>query len=246
MARSNSSLLRISHLPTAAELGFDVTVQRSLRRRTLEVQVREGAVKALVPQWSSQGEVLTFLHLHRDWVLKTLTRQQNTLATYQRHYCDGERCFYLGEAYVLRIEPSSRTKVFVRNEEVVVCLPARYHSDPQAVQSALAKWYQQQARAVLVPKTEAAAGAIGKTVSAIKFRKTKTKWGHCTRDGVIQYNWQIVLAPEAVIDYLVAHEVSHLRHPHHRPSFWRQVAELCPDYQHQRQWLADNALQLSV
>ena len=77
-------------------------------------------------------------------------------------------------------------------------------------------------------------------------RFTRSKWGHCTSEGVLQYNWHIVLAPEPVVDYLVAHEVCHLRHLNHSAHFWALVASVCPDYQAQRDWLKANGRCLTL
>ena len=97
---------------------------------------------------------------------------------------------------------------------------------------------------ILSRKTLALAARLGKTVSKITIKATKTKWGHCTSRGAIQYNWQILLAPEPVVDYLVAHEVSHLIHHDHSPAFWARVARICPDYLALRRWLKQQGGQL--
>ena len=78
---------------------------------------------------------------------------------------------------------------------------------------------------------------IGKTVAKITLRDTSSRWGSCSRGGNLSFSWRIVFAPREVLDYLVAHEVAHLKHPHHRSSFWQTVEQLCPQYKTHRAWL---------
>ena len=101
----------------------------------------------------------------------------------------------------------------------------------------MARWYHQQAQDILTQKTEQLTRQMGLKYQQVIIKATRSKWGHCTSRGVIQYNWHILLAPEAIVDYLVAHEVSHLRHHNHSSEFWSLVASVCPDYQALRQWL---------
>ena len=81
-------------------------------------------------------------------------------------------------------------------------------------------------------------------LKAVTFRRTRTKWGHCCQDGTIQFNWLVMMAPPAVLEYLIAHETSHLRHLNHSKKFWETVGSLCPDYKQHRDWLSDHGHRL--
>ena len=100
----------------------------------------------------------------------------------------------------------------------------------------------QQARTYLPPRIRGLAQHLGVAhkLKHIKFNKTRTKWGHCTTRGIIQMNWLIMLAPYAVIDYLIAHEVCHLLHMNHSRSFWQLVDSLCPNPKRYVRWLNDH------
>jgi len=74
-------------------------------------------------------------------------------------------------------------------------------------------------------------------LNKVTFKKTKSKWGHCTHDGRLQFNYLIMLCPPPVVDYLIAHEVSHLKFIDHSENFWQTVAQLDPEYIHRRRWL---------
>jgi predicted metal-dependent hydrolase len=90
--------------------------------------------------------------------------------------------------------------------------------------------------------------AAGRRAKAIRFRDTTSRWGSCTSDGVLSFSWRIMMAPTPVINYLVAHEVAHLREMNHGPKFWKLCEELCPDTERCKAWLKRNggALQAIV
>lgn len=231
--------LRVSQLSTQSELGFDVTLKRSPRRRTLEIIIRRGEVCLMLPQFVSDREGRQFLRQRRDWVLRTLEKQRlHAEEIVVKQYVEGETFYFLGEAYPLRIVAAKRGNVQRVNGKLYVGVASRAGQiSAEAVRKVLWQWYRKQALEILSAKTDALVEKIGRSHAGVQLRRTKTKWGHCTAAGVIQYNWQIMAAPEAVIDYLVAHEVSHLVHPNHSQRFWRYVERCCSDYKKQRDWL---------
>jgi hypothetical protein len=110
----------------------------------------------------------------------------------------------------------------------------------------LEHWYQQRARVTLTRKSRQWAKQIGVTPGQISLKLTRSKWGHCTRDGNLQYNRKIVTAPLCMIDYVVVHKVCHLEHHHHGPEFWALVERHCPDWRERREWLKMNGHLLEV
>jgi predicted metal-dependent hydrolase len=99
-----------------------------------------------------------------------------------------------------------------------------------------------KAKTYMVERTIKTAKYLGldRKILDIKFRKTKTKWGHCTSQGVLQFNWLIMLAPLGVIDYMIAHEVCHLRYMNHSRKFWQMVESICPKSSEYALWLKQN------
>ncbi|MEX1034151.1 MAG: SprT family zinc-dependent metalloprotease [Cellvibrionaceae bacterium] len=231
--------MRISKLSTVDTLGFDVIVKRSPRRRTIEIIIRQGEVQLMLPRFVSDQEGMHFLQQKQPWVLQTLEKQRaHTQEIVAKRYTEGELFDYLGQSYPLRIYTARRGGVQLVNGNLYVGIVKRTGiATTDAVQKMLWQWYRNQAMRILTEKTDALAKKIGRSHAGVRLRRTKTKWGHCTAAGIIQYNWQVMAAPEAVIDYLVAHEVSHLVHPNHGKRFWRHVERLFPDYKTHRQWL---------
>ncbi|MCK5254807.1 MAG: M48 family metallopeptidase, partial [Deltaproteobacteria bacterium] len=87
---------------------------------------------------------------------------------------------------------------------------------------------------------------IGKRPRIVKVKEQKRRWGSCTAKGNLYFNWRCVMAPSAVIDYIVVHEMSHLAIPNHSKRFWQKVGSVLPDYKKRRKWLKDNGLRLDI
>jgi predicted metal-dependent hydrolase len=93
------------------------------------------------------------------------------------------------------------------------------------------------ARDALAQASDRYAQQVGKSYTRLSIRDTRSRWGSCSSTGVLMYSWRLIMAPPAVLDYVAAHEVAHLVEMNHQPAFWSVVEKLCPDYDHQRQWL---------
>jgi len=96
---------------------------------------------------------------------------------------------------------------------------------------------RREARAVVTEVAEGEARRLGVSYAAIQIRDQRTRWGSCSPRGTLTFNWRLVLAPHAVLDYVVVHELCHLREANHGPGFWRLVAESRPGYEVPRAWL---------
>lgn len=202
----------------------------------------------MLPTFVSNEEGMSFVRQKRDWIVTTLSKHQQHLdEIVPKTYAEGESFSYLGQDYPLRIYIGNSAAVQCVNGLLYVGLTQRQcRNKADSIRKNLWKWYQQQALELLTRKTDQYVQAVGLRYESVQLRRTKTKWGHCTADGVLQFNWLVVAAPESVIDYLVAHEVSHLRHPNHSKRFWRHVEKLCPDYRAQRRWLHDKGHTLTI
>lgn len=231
-----------------AELGFDYTLKRSSARRSVAVSIKDTEVTLSAPYSVCDRELHRWLAGRRDWVLNKLHEQnQRAQEIPERHYCTGDKVRYLGVDYPLEVVVAPRSALkFSPERGFTVALGPSSKSDADRVQGILQQWFKRQARELLLDKTAYLCDQMQLEFSEMQLRRTKSKWGHCTSKGVIQYNWLILTAPEPVIDYLVAHEVCHLRHLNHSRAFWALVGQACPDFKQQKDWLQRNGHTLVV
>ena len=248
-----------TRIEASAELGFDYTLKRSPRRRSLALSIRAGAVYLNAPMQLKDKDIECWLWEKREWVQVKLQQQnQRQQEVPERTYASGDTLCYLGKVYPLQVFLASGSGaaganvvgsgikgsgVEFSNERGFVVILGRSSKSrsqkgvAQRVQSLLQAWFKARAAELLRLKSESLCRYLGLSLCDVRLRRTKTKWGHCTSNGVIQYNWLILVAPDVVIDYLVAHEVCHLRHHHHGPAFWALVERVCPDFKIHKTWL---------
>lgn len=214
-------------------------IKRSARRRTVSLEVRDAQLLVRAPLGVSERELHRLVQRKAKWVQSKLQAQEQLLAQVPEYrYASGTALPWLDSHLTLEVGTAATGGAERRQQTLWVGLSDRSRLAPEEQARRLVhRWYREQALALLSTKTHRLAERIDRRCSGVKVRLTRSKWGHCTVRGEIQYNWHIVLAPESVVDYLVAHEVSHLRHHNHSRAFWQQVEQLCPDYRRQREWL---------
>jgi len=241
------SFLKNLHPKTPiAGLPFAFELVRSVRRRSISIEISKAQVVVRAPQFVARAEIEKFIHEKSAWVQQKLIQQEQQLSAVKSYsFVADSEVPYLGELLTLVVHKQPKADVVRYGDKLLVILSSRGRvTDEQQAKRLVCHWYQEQARQLLQAKTEAAVEHLGVRHAGITLKATRSKWGHCTARGAIQYNWQIMLAPEPVVDYLVAHEVSHLLHHNHSPAFWAVVEHLCPDYKKRRTWLKTHGAQL--
>ncbi|MBE5882566.1 MAG: M48 family metallopeptidase [Lachnospiraceae bacterium] len=106
--------------------------------------------------------------------------------------------------------------------------------------------YRQAAKEYFPKRAEYYAGILGVTYERIRIAGQKTRWGSCSRSGTLSFNWKLMLAPPMVLDYVVVHELCHIKEMNHSPRFWKLVEEIMPDYKEYRKWLKENGNTLQL
>ncbi|WP_346837633.1 SprT family zinc-dependent metalloprotease [Microbulbifer sp. SAOS-129_SWC] len=218
---------------------------RSPRRKRLGLVLAQSGVEVRIPLRCAARHGHQFLQENIHWVRAQLgVARERAAEIPQYRYVFGERLPWLGRTLPLRraLRPA---EAGIYADAIAVY--TRYRAPTEAqLQTAVERLYQREALALLTAKSTRCAERLGLRFAAVRVRRTRSKWGHCTVRGELQYNWLVCLAPEAVADYLVAHEVCHLRHHNHSRAFWQLVEGACPDYKNLRRWLRDNGHRLAL
>lgn len=218
---------------------FEYEVVRA-RRKTLAIHIKGGKVTINSPMRASVSWISEFVSDNVSWIqgkIKDQIKKEREVLV----LADGREVPFLGKHRQLKVVIASRAKVQVSDEQLVVHAPSR-----DKLEKVWGTWLLEQAREYMVSQTIKTAKAMGldHKLKNVVFRKTRSKWGHCEDNGVIQFNPIVMMAPRAVIDYLIVHEVSHLKHLDHSPRFWKTVGTLCPDWKKHKDWLNLNGHKL--
>jgi len=213
-------------------------VRRSDRAQRARIQVSADGVEVVVPRRLALREVEQFVQDKRAWIERTLRRMREAEAELPpARLEDGGEVRYLGERLTLsaRTEPGrSRAHVARRGSELhaVVSQPGR-----EPLREALERWYRRRARAEVAQRLDTATAAAGVSYGALQIRGQRTRWASCSSDGAMSFNWRLLLAPAEILDYVVAHEVTHLEVHDHSTRFWSLVAKRSPEYKTHEAWL---------
>lgn len=231
--------------------GFDFSIARSAKRRSISIEIRRALVVIRAPVAVPEAILLDFLQQKASWVEQKIAEQTQRLEQIAPPvapvYAQGTELALMDERLTLVLGRGATAAIRRVDQHLHVLVSTRSRlPDEQQIQQLLMRWYQQQALHILSVKTAQLTARMGLVCSAVTVKATRSKWGHCTSRGAIQYNWNILLAPEVIVDYLVAHEVCHLRHPNHSRDFWALVASICPSFAVDRAWLKAHGARLSL
>jgi predicted metal-dependent hydrolase len=220
---------------------------RSKKRKTLCIHIDQKLhVRVLAPQGLTQGLIDSFIKKKSRWIQAKLSEfQQRSFSSERRSYAHGQSFLFLGRRYPLSYVPSDKKRVSVHwmndHWQVLIPMDAFVHYVEDKVACALKRWYQCEAREVLASRVFSCARKLGVDPLGVAVRGQKKIWGSCHyREKKINLNWKMVMAPLEVIDYIIIHELCHLKAPDHSKKFWAFVKEACPRYRQCEQWLKDN------
>jgi len=223
--------------------GFDVTIIRSKRRKTLALAVANGEVTVRMPAKMAAHHAERFVQQKTAWIQQKLAAHPIVKKTL---FSNGEAYLFMGQQLFLSIIPSSAdNKVRVIDQTLLLELK---HKAPSTalISRYLTDWYKQQAKQHLLVRCRELAKTTGLHPKELTVKTYKARWGSCTRLGDIQFNWKLIMAPEAVIDYVIVHELCHIKQHNHSSAFWQLVENFCFNYKVHRAWLKNNGHKLSL
>ena len=218
----------------AGEPEVEVLLKPSPRARRLSLRVSrlDGRVTMSVPRGASRREALAFARERADWIRDHLADRPAEIRPRP-----GDRVLFEGREVPLLADGGRAA----RFGDGAILLP---RTTPEKTGARLAALFKTLARERLAEASDRYAARLGRQYTRLTLRDTRSRWGSCSSRGGLMYSWRLVMAPPAVLDYVAAHEVSHLVHMNHSADFWAQVAALCPDHGVHRRWLRDHGAEL--
>lgn len=222
---------------------LEFQVRRSERRRTLEITVeRDGRLLLSAPVGCDQARLERFVQSKRRWVYEKLAaREALKPALPARRFVSGEGLPYLGRTFRLLLVPEQEVPVKLAAGRFRMC-----RTDAAKGREHLVGWYTAHARPWLETRVERYAGRIDVKPTGVVVQELGYRWGSCGKGGRLYFHWRSILLPPRIADYVVVHELVHLREPHHSPGFWRAVERVLPDFALRKQWLAEHGAEVGA
>jgi len=220
---------------------FDYIVITS-KRKTLSIRIEEdGSVLVKAPSFLTEEEIEQFVAKKQDWIIihrqDAIERKKNKK---EMCYDSGLVLPYQGMDLVLEVLPTvlgNETEVIQTQKHIFVCTD---NPDSENVHEVLLLWYQKEAKKVLSERFHYFVDLMSVTPAKLTLRDAKTRWGSCSNKGNIMLNWRLILTPPEVMDYVIVHELCHLKEMNHSKAFWALVEEIIPDYKIRRKWLKEH------
>jgi hypothetical protein len=203
------------------------------RRLSLRVDPALGVIRLVMPMGLPEAEAQRFVQRHAGWV-----RARLAALPALRPFVDGAAVPVLGLDHRIRHDPEQRGLGCRRDGELRV--GGRVEHLPRRVRDLLTA----EARTLIGERARVMATLLGARIQAITLRDTRSRWGSCSATGRLSFSWRLIFTPESVFNYVIAHEVAHLREMNHSPKFWALVARLNPDAASSRAWLRRHGAEL--
>ena len=230
--------IKPQQIVNASLQGVTIKIVRSRRKKTLAVKVSGGDVSVLVPERTSLPYIEALIEKKSNWIQKKLLQQEQCADIKQHRYHEGECFLYLGVERTLKLVTGVSKNIVL--DESSITLYSRKPLSSTSIKNRLKRWFQSEAQIYLAKRTRFYAAYLSVNPRLINTRTYRARWGCCSNRREITYNWQIIMAPEHIIDYVIVHELCHIKEHNHSKAFWTQVENMMPDYKERKKWLDQN------
>ncbi|MFV5213234.1 M48 family metallopeptidase [Azonexus caeni] len=207
---------------------LEYTLRRS-SRRSIGLSIDQRGLRVGAPQGAALRDIEALIRQHGDWVLDKLAAWRERPAASRFAVVDGAVLDLLGGPIRLHIAPAKRAGAAFTADEIRLAVPDS--ADPARVLEAALR---EKARALFGERLAHFAPFLGVAAPPLRLSSARTRWGSCSARGNIALNWRLLLMPPAIVDYVVCHELAHLKEMNHSPRFWSVVERLCPDWRARR------------
>jgi predicted metal-dependent hydrolase len=227
---------------------------RRSRRRSIGFVVGVDGLSVNAPSWVGVRDIEAALREKSNWILVKLREQQERgrrLQSARVDWRDGATVPFLGQPVVVVLDPRAgvtASGAVLDASSAVDSAPRRLHiglpatATPEQIRDAVQSWLQRQARRVFAERCEHFAAQLGVRYQRVSLSSAQTRWGSASADGSIRLSWRLIHFGLTTIDYVVAHELAHLREMNHSARFWDVVRSVVPDFEHTRRALKTDVL----
>jgi predicted metal-dependent hydrolase len=214
-------------------------IRSKKRKRTLSLRIDDdGRVIVYVPYRTPESEITSFLRAKQGWIEKNLRilDQRSRERGQPRRFVPGDTFLYLGDTYPLEVCESDR-------RPPLALLHGIFQMDADSREKArelFVKWYIGRAKEIIAERVDHYRQQLKFPPVEMRITSAQSRYGSCSADNRLSFSWRLVMAPYPVIDYVIIHELAHIRHKNHSKRFWGFVESVMPDYRQRRHWLNEN------
>lgn len=218
------------------------------QRRTTDIVIeRDGLVQVRPPRHMTPEQVDQTVYSRRQWIYRNLAQWHDLNASQlSREWVNGETFLYLGSGYRLLIVDQQDEVLKLKDGRFQLLRSVVQGDGRPGAERAFAAWYRQKGQARIAARVAHLAPRVAVRPHAIDVRDLGFRWASCQPSGGLHFHWKCMMAPLTVIDYIVVHELCHLRHGDHSAAFWNEVDKAMPQYRERNEWLRKHGAGLSL
>ncbi|KPF42905.1 M48 family metallopeptidase [Rhizobium sp. AAP43] len=232
LAPTRTPALQLERMVSVDGRSIPLTIRKNSRATRITLRIEPGgrSLKMTIPPGLRERDIADFLDRYQGWLSNRLKRQKHGGVVE-----DGGEILLRGVSH--RIVHTGEIRGLTRSIDSELGHILSVSGAEEHLSRRIADFLKKEARKDLEALVALHAARVGKPVRSISLKDTRSRWGSCSWDGKLSFSWRIVMAPPAVIDYLAAHEVAHLREMNHGPAFWALCKDLCPGMDEAKAWL---------
>ena len=212
-------------------------LKQSSRIRGYRLEIRQDTgLTVVVPKKYSQVYIDELLQKKEKWILKHVPGSNPfQMSLFKKEADHGDKIPLMGRKLeIVRVSGNGKRPIIeLQGTRLLVYSYDKDHSMSQILE----RWYRQQAATIFTVKADAFQQSMGVKFRQVFIRGQRSRWGSCSHRGNLTFNWKLLVAPEHIIDYVIVHELAHLKHMNHSKKFWEMVARFCPKWKEYRKWL---------
>ncbi len=231
---SNKKVTSTDQTPSTQMIPIYLSERKGIKRITLAFSSKTRRMILTAPPRTPRTYLRTFIKTHHDWIQQQVAKP----VVQPKVFTPGALVPFEGRNYTLVHQISNRVIVEIRNDTLFIQAAA------SRIDTHVRRFLIKRAHESLEAKSHTFAQTLGVSIKKITVKAMHTRWGSCSSDGNLNYNWRLILAPPEILIYVCAHEVAHRVYMDHSAAFWQTVAKLYPDYKTARLWLKKNGQSL--
>ena len=206
---------------------LEIQIERTNRKRTIALQVKNNKLIIKTPKSVSKKTLVDLIKRKQHWIKQKAILNFEEQKLKNREFIDNEKFYFRGNKYRLSLILGRKEVVKIEGGLLLVSYVDDKSIGRENIKRLLEDWYIKESIKILKERTEELAQQMRVQLYGITVKNYKSKWGSCTANNKISYNWRIIMAPDYIIDYLIIHELSHIIEPNHSKNFWYH-AKFCP------------------
>ena len=196
----------------------------------------DGEIVIYAPYHAPHREIERFLEERRSWIVERMSENEKSKRGREKAYIAGEKFLYLGESYPLEIEESNNGEFPLRLSFGKFILDKDHVGRARDL---FIRWYKKEAEENLTERVDYYSPRLRLFPKGIRITSAKYRWGSCSRENRLSFTWRIIMAPLSVVDYVLIHELVHIKEKNHSKRFWEYLESIIPNYKKHRLWLKE-------